>query len=463
MMINLEAQVVISTPNLGFSQACASPEFNTYNVTFSFSPENALSTSNQFVLELSDPSGSFDTPEVIFESNPGAVTASPATLTFSLPESTAGENYRIRVKATSPVATSTPSQPFAAYYKLQDEPFTINNLIGSGVYCPGGSYLLTIDNPGGPMNNSPLQYPSLTFNWFREITSTTAELVATGESLSVNEPGTYFVETNYGTCTSNSFSNRVTITEADDSNEFTISSSLGNPYCASEGATVLSAINGQSYQWFRDGQLINGATSQTLETNESGEYTVNVNLGECSADASITLETTGFAASIDADEVNTLEEDESLWVTVDTDAQNPEFQWFKNNELIEGETFDFIEITSAGSYKVVISQTVECIASVELTFVVVEAFPDVDSIPNVISPNGDGINDTWILPQAFTIGTGTEIMIISVNGDVVLKTTEYQNNWPTEALEFSNVNPLYYYIITPPNQSEQKGTITIIK
>ena len=190
---------------------------------------------------------------------------------------------------------------------------------------------------------------------------------------------------------------------------------------------------------------------------------MNVNLGECSADASITLETTGFAASIDADEVNTLEEDESLWVTVDTDAQNPEFQWFKNNELIEGETFDFIEITSAGSYKVVISQTVECIASVELTFVVVEAFPDVDSIPNVISPNGDGINDTWILPQAFTIGTGTEIMIISVNGDVVLKTTEYQNNWPTEALEFSNVNPLYYYIITPPNQSEQKGTITIIK
>jgi hypothetical protein len=455
--------VVISTPNLGFTQACASPEFNSYNVTFSFSPDNGLSSSNQFIIELSDSSGSFDTPEVIHQTAAGAVTTSPATINFSLPESTAGENYRIRVKATAPVATSTPSQEFAAYYKAQDAPFTINNLIDTGVFCPGGSYLLTIDNPGGPMNDSPLQYPSLTFNWFREITATTSEFVASGESLSVNIPGTYFVETNYGTCTSNSFSNRVTISEASNSNEFEISSSLGNPYCASEGATSLSAINGESFQWFKDGELIQGATEQVLVTSESGEYTVNVDLGECSADASISLETTGFIASVDVDEVTTIEEDESVWVTVATDAQNPDFQWFRNNEPLAGQTSDVIEITNAGAYSVIISQTTDCLASMELSFMIVEAFPDVDDIPNVISPNNDGINDTWILPQAFTIGSGTEIMILSSNGDLVLKTTEYQNNWPTEPIDFSNVNPVYYYIITPPGQSAAKGTITVIK
>jgi len=37
---NLNAQIVIGAPNLGFSQACAGPSFNTYNVTFTFSMEN---------------------------------------------------------------------------------------------------------------------------------------------------------------------------------------------------------------------------------------------------------------------------------------------------------------------------------------------------------------------------------------------------------------------------------------
>ena len=46
----ISAQIVISTPNLGFSQACASPTFNTYNVTFSFSPESGLNSSNQFII-----------------------------------------------------------------------------------------------------------------------------------------------------------------------------------------------------------------------------------------------------------------------------------------------------------------------------------------------------------------------------------------------------------------------------
>ena len=37
---------------------------------------------------------------------------------------------------------------------------------------------------------------------------TTSVFVAEGPTLAVSEEGTYFVETNYGTCTSNSFSNK---------------------------------------------------------------------------------------------------------------------------------------------------------------------------------------------------------------------------------------------------------------
>ncbi|ULC58061.1 gliding motility-associated C-terminal domain-containing protein [Flaviramulus sp. BrNp1-15] len=457
----ISAQIVISTPSLGFTQACASPSFNTYNVTFTFSPESELTGTNQFIIELSDDTGDFSNPSQIYSSNQGEFTTSPTTLTFSVPTTISGEAFKIRIKSTSPVATSTPSVAFPAYYKIQDTPFSINNLISTGVYCAGGRYLLTIDNPGDAMNDSPLQYPSLTYNWYKETGATTSVLVDSGESLSVNQPGTYFVETNYGTCTSNSYSNRVTVSESTSSSTSEISSSLGNPYCVSQGATTLSAINAVSYQWFKDGSEISGATSQMYETSEPGNYTVNINLGDCNTTATINLENTGFTSSIDVDEYNTLEEGETLVVIVSNDAVNPEFKWYLNENQIAGANTNSYEATQTGNYKVVITQTSGCVASSEFLFSITEPFPDVADIPNLISPNGDGINDTWIIPQEYVNGSNAEVTIISAQGEVVLQTNNYQNNWPENKLNFNAVNPVYYYIIKS-NNTTKKGSITVI-
>jgi gliding motility-associated-like protein len=458
------SQIVISKPNLGFSQACASPSFNTYNVTFSFSPEASLDASNQFIVELSDSDGSFASSQVIFTSTAGSVTTSPATLSFAVPTTISGESYKIRIKSTSPAATSTGSVDFAAYYKNQDTPFSINNLISTAIYCAGGSYLLTIDNPGEPDNDSPLNYPSLTFNWFKETSPTTSVFIQTSPSLSVNEAGTYFAETNYGTCTSNSFSNRVTVSEATSSSSSVISSSKGNPYCLSEGSTILSTISGNSYQWYKDGEVIPEATGQMYETNEAGEFSVNIDLGTCMTSASIDLDNTGFTSSISPqEEEHVIDEGETISFSVTTSAVNPEFIWFLNDSQIpEANTNSYI-VDQAGNYKVIVNQTTGCQASNEFFFNVRSAFPDVDAIPNLVSPNGDGFNDTWIIPKAYVNGTNTEVTIISSQGKVVLKTSEYQNNWPENQIDFKNVNPVYYYIIKPTSGSIKKGTITIIK
>lgn len=457
------AQIVISSPNLGFTQACASESFNTYNVTFSFSPESNLGGSNQFIIELSDENGSFSDATTVFTSVAGSVTTSPATLSFSLPITTSGEAFKVRIKSTNPVATSTGSISFPAYYKIQDEPFTINNLISTGSFCAGGSYLLSIDNPGTGSNNSPLQYPSLTFNWYKETSLTTSVFVATGPSLSVTEAGTYFVETNYGTCTSNSYSNRVTVSEAGAGSEASIDSSLGNPYCASEGDTTLSTIQGDSYQWYLNGIVIVGATDATYTTNEAGTFTVTIDLGNCVTNGSIDLNNGGFTSSIDVDDNNFLDEGESLVATVTTDAIDPIFRWYYNDTIISGAESNSYEASQSGSYKVEIEQTSVCISSSEFVFTITESFPSVSNIPNLISPNGDGINDTWIIPQQYVSGTNTEVIIMSAQGEMVLRTTDYQNNWPINQLEFTDVNPVFYYVIKTSNSQTKKGSITVVK
>ena len=461
------AQIVIGTPNLGFSQACASPSFNTYSTTFVFSPESNLDASNQFIIEMSDAAGDFTSPIILSTSTAGSVTTSPATLSFSLPTTTAGEGYKIRIKSTAPAASSSRSAAFAAYYKIQDSPFTINNLVSTGAYCTGGSYLLTIDNPGTGDNDSPLNYPSLTFNWYKETSPTTSVFVAEGATLEVSQEGTYFVKTNYGTCTSNSFSNRVTISEAISGQaSATIVSSLGNPFCPDQGLTTLSTIGGNSYQWFKDGNVIQDATNQMYQTDESGVFSVQVDLGSCQASGSIDLESELFSASINVPEINTMELGESLMIMVTVTASNPVFQWYFNGTIITNETDDIFDATEFGDYIVLITETSGCEGSREFNFTInepIDPFPEVENIPNVISPNGDNINDTWVIPTKYVSGTNTDVMIMTNQGKVVLKTNDYQNNWPVDQLDLTSINKVYYYIITTPNNETKKGSITVIK
>jgi hypothetical protein len=55
------------------------------------------------------------------------------------------------------------------------------------------------------------------------------------------------------------------------------------------------------------------------------------------------------------------------------------------------------------------------------------------------------------------------VIVLDSRGEVVLQTNDYQNNWPQNQLNFKEVNPVFYYIITTQDQKTRKGSITVIK
>jgi gliding motility-associated-like protein len=85
------------------------------------------------------------------------------------------------------------------------------------------------------------------------------------------------------------------------------------------------------------------------------------------------------------------------------------------------------------------------------------------SAPNAFSPNGDGINDTWVIPN-LSAYPGVTVDVYNRYGQLVFHSENNNKNWDGTY----NGKPLpmatYYYIIDPKNNEKKiAGSVTIFK
>nr|WP_315164925.1 gliding motility-associated C-terminal domain-containing protein [uncultured Flavobacterium sp.] len=455
---------VITPQNLEISKICAG-SYNQFDATFNYSGFPALTT---FEVELSDNLGSFTNPTTTTTLATVDLSVSKKTITFAIPATLIGsETYSLRVKSSTGLVSAKFNNrdlttSFPAYYKPYEDVYFINNKNPAAYLCSGGTITLAIDNPTPSIpNSSPSNYPNIKYKWYKDATVIAGQ---TGSSIIVNSAGTYYVEIDYASCTdSNSKSNSVTVTQVSGT-VLPITSSLGNPFCSGGAATTLTSATGNTYQWYKENVKIEGATNNTYQTNQSGTYSVSIDYGNCQSNSVINLEAYQIESSINIASTSTLVSGETKTVVATSNAINPTYEWYQNDVLISGATSNTYDVTIEGSYKVIVTQNSGCIIQDEIPFVV---NPVVDSnvttIPNLISPNNDGINDTWVIPQEYAVGNNAEVLLMDSNGEIVLKTNGYLNNWPEAALDFKNINPVYYYIITTQDKKVKKGSITIVK
>ncbi|WP_264535631.1 gliding motility protein SprC [Flavobacterium sp. N1736] len=452
---NVNAQTIVpQTFDDGFVQMCAGESFNEFYATFSYINFPVGTT---FVIELLDPSNNPVATTLL--QPPVNNTPTQQTIKFAVPTTLVGaDNYGVRVKSsTGTVSTrfknAAGNTSFGAYYKNFEASFFINDKNSTATLCSGGSITLSVVTE----TSSPANFPNLKYRWFKDDVLISGQ---TGKSLSVNAPGQYYSQVDYGVCTEpNISSNRVNVVSSSSGSAVTISSSLGNPFCSNGTGTVLTATSGNSYKWFKDGTEISGATNRSYTTNDSGVYKVEVDFGGCVASGSINLNSSGFNASIDVPETNTIEEGETLSVSITTDATSPTFEWYLNGNIINGVTTANHVIAVRGNYKVVISQASGCVATREFNFKVTGPSGPSTVIPNIIKLSG--LNPYWNIPSEYK-NANTKVMIISSNGDMVLDVVDYQGDWPQTSIDFKNVNPVYYYVIKG-DTGEKKGSITVIK
>ncbi|MFC4095781.1 T9SS type B sorting domain-containing protein [Euzebyella saccharophila] len=364
--IALQAPEPADNPNIGgnspWDRACGSASFNEYFVTINW--VGSTNTNNEFILELSDASGSFasaTTLSTITDQNSN----SEFLTSFSLATNIQGDGYRMRVRSTSPASTSPASPAYSMYYlghttNLHISPDGDGSTPGTLQVCDGGNVTLTVDNI--PAN----EVGSYQYTWYRSGTP-----IGSGPSIETSGNGEYFVFIDYGDCTgsANTESNHIIISTGT-STGIAINNPANTALCEGDAAPALEANvqNGShTYTWYRDGNVVRtaqaGGFSYAIDTDDpsfAGDYTVQIQgAGICTeTSAPITITNAGsFSVNRINNQNVVVLPSQSEALSVSTDANSPTYQWYRNGIAISGATSSSYNVTQQGTYYTAVTQT----------------------------------------------------------------------------------------------------------
>ncbi len=339
--------------------------FNEYFVEVSW--VGTPDSSNEFILELSDPSGSFVAPTELAREGGQNNPDGQFFMEFAIPTNTAGSGYKLRVRSTNPARDGSESEAFNMYYMGFTSSFNISpNGDGTtpGTICTVTPITLTVDNVPSP--------DDYTYQWFRSGTL----LPATGPSVSADASGIYQAYIDYGSCTgaSNAFSNIIDVTVGSGSQGIAINPPNKTALCTGETETLQTNMTDSSwsYQWFKDGVVISGATTSSYIVDANtpgfeGDYQVEISAtGICTerSDAVTMTSAGGFTVTRDNPANVVILPSQTETLSVSTTATSPTYQWYRNANPIAGATNSSLDITQDGVYYAAVTTTGGCASTV---------------------------------------------------------------------------------------------------
>jgi len=128
--------------------------------------------------------------------------------------------------------------------------------------------------------------------------------------------------------------------------------------------------------------------------------------------------------------------------------------WFDNS------TSNSVSVTSEGTYWVIASYTNGCKSSD--TIILTKGEIKEPELVNVITPNGDGVNDLLVVKNIDSIKP-CKLAIYNRWGDELFSTSDYQNNWDGKYKGKSLPEGTYYYVLVAKDGKVFKGAVNILK
>jgi len=249
--------------------------------------------------------------------------------------------------------------------------------------CNVASVLLTASVTGG---ETPY-----TYQWYKNGAAISG---ATNSTYSATSAGTYkVVVTDHNGCTDTSAD--VVVTSVPDP-DVSVTPTGGELNCNVSSVLLTASVTGgetpYTYQWYKNGTAISGATNSTYTATSAGTYKVIVTdhngCTDTSADVAVTsVPDPDVSVTPTGGELNCNVSSVLLTASV-TGGESPyTYKWYKNGAAISGATNSTYSATSAGTYKVIVTDHNGCTDT--SADVVVTSVPDPDVS---VTPTGGELN-----------------------------------------------------------------------
>jgi gliding motility-associated-like protein len=230
---------------------------------------------------------------------------------------------------------------------------------------------------------------------------------------------------------------------------------VGDSYCLNDIAPVLPTTSKEG---------INGTWNpSSINTADAGStvYTFTPAGGQCGVPAQITL-TVNPPPVLTMGPDLTIANGASTTLNVHVTGNIVSYQWTPSAWLNNAAIKDPVASpSSTTTYTLLVTDDNNCEASGSIK-VTVSGRSDI-SVPNAFSPNGDGINDTWVITN-LSVYPGATVDVFNRYGQPVFHSENSNKAW--DGTYNGRLLPVgtYYYIIDLKNNEKKKaGSVTIYK
>ncbi|SQA95254.1 gliding motility-associated C-terminal domain-containing protein [Capnocytophaga ochracea] len=361
-----------------------------------------------------------------------------------------------------------------------------------------------LSSSGEQVEVKKIDYQFFNFQWQKDSNDVPGE---TRQQFVVSRAGNsesakYSVRVSYGTIIKTSDEKPVAFTPIPDFEISSADGAKGTVYLCQGGTISLtvaadsfdpnsSVADSFSYVWKKitSANYTNdtpiGSENPTASVNEIGEYYLEINNGGCPKRAHIQVknyQVGGLKLSLMRDSQGTAPVKQVYQTSTARERKfdvrigdrlvaegGNKFSWTKDDGTVKyGTTLEVTSEDMSGSYTL---KEESCVVAGENILPFELNIYQVVEVPNVVTPNGDGINDKWEIPSVY-LTPKVKVTIYSQEGKEVLSTNNYQNNWPDERT-FNDLGKralIYIYTLKgeitengDTRSVDKKGTITIFK
>jgi gliding motility-associated-like protein len=238
-------------------------------------------------------------------------------------------------------------------------------------------------------------------------------------------------------------------------------------FCLGDSVTLSSANgNVRTYEWSWKG---GSSTNPTIVAKVTGWYKLKITVPPigCANEDSIFINVWPLPTvnAWPADKVNASRDTISKGESIQLHATGGvSYSWNPITYLDNAGIADPIAqvMMNTTEYNVTVTDINGCVNRDTVTIVVLDNFKLI--VYNVVTPNGDGKNDTWIIENIWAY-PNAEVSIFNRYGMEVFKAKPYLNTWDGTYNDKDLPDGAYYYVITNPDNKDiiYKGAINLIR